>query len=210
MSRNVRPVGAGNTAVGASVGGPIFSNLGPPMPVPLVAVYGRHGLDAKTDVDVGLHLPVARAFGIDAGAARLLRDQDGAIPAFMAGGRVYLFANSLPLVRRQDPTTNQPYGFEPRFYEELYGTCSWQVQPTILGWAGLSAFAQIEKAAMHPTVYAGAAWQASPTWSFGVEAKWMAFLTNQRNLVIDYRGINSRGALALQLGAAYTFKGAEQ
>ncbi|HET6344858.1 MAG TPA: hypothetical protein VFH51_07985 [Myxococcota bacterium] len=205
VTRSIRPVGEGNLAAGVSVGGPIFQNLGAPIPVPLTSAYARLGLDPQTDVDVGLHLPVVRAAGIDAGVARLLWLSEGLWPAFMLGARIGVFGNVQGLLGRHAPETGSPYGLSPRVFEEIYGTFSWQPNPALLTWTGLHLFGQLERARVRPTLLAGAEWRPVDPLGFSLEAKWMTPLSDQRNLAIDYRGIAGRGALAVQVGAAYYF-----
>ena len=205
MTRNVRPVGLGHTEVGASVGGPLFTNLGSPLPVPLTAIVGRHGLTDKTDLDFALHVPVVRAVGIDAGVAHLWWGQDGGIPALMGGGRLYLFGNALGLIRRTDPNTQKPYELNLRLFEELYGTLSWELVPPVVGWVGLSLFGQIEQAIVRPSLYAGVQWHVTPRLSLGLEAKWLAFLSDSSNLTVEYINVVGHGAVAVQLGVAYKF-----
>ena len=51
-SRALRPVGAKQWQGGGSVGGPVFTNLGAPIPTPLLNVYGRYGLTEKATLHV--------------------------------------------------------------------------------------------------------------------------------------------------------------
>jgi hypothetical protein len=58
-----RTVGKGNGELHASVGGPFFERLGPPIPVPNANVGGRYGLHEIVDVDANVNL-LAAAYGI--------------------------------------------------------------------------------------------------------------------------------------------------
>ena len=67
----LRPVGAGNTRVSASVGGPLVVFGGAPVPVPVTTLGVAHGISDAVDIRAGLH-PTAAAFGVaglDVGAA---------------------------------------------------------------------------------------------------------------------------------------------
>jgi len=203
VTRAVRPVGAGNAALAASVGGPLFRNLGPPIPVPITEVYGRYGLTDTTDVDVGIQLPVVRAIGIDGGVTHLWLTQDGARPALSAGGRLSLLANSLALVHSTDPDTGSGYGLNPRLFEEIFATASWDVAQGWLVWTGADLFAQLEHARFRPSIVAGASWRVADHWDLALEGKWVAFTSNQSATAVDWVGIDGRGALALQFGATW-------
>lgn len=202
ITRNVRPVGAGNAAAGLSVGGPIFTNLGPPVPVPLITVFGRYGVTNRLDVDLGLHMPTVRAIGIDAGAAYLVLDQACGVPAVMLGARLALMGNGRA---GTNPNTGKLYAVEPHLFEEIYGTASWAVDDWLL-YSGLSAFMQLEHGKVRPSIIAGGQWRVAPRVALTAEAKWMAFLTDQSHLAVSWHGIAGYGGFALQLGAQFFFE----
>lgn len=52
----VRTVGKGNVAVEVTIGGPVLTNLGPPLPIPNVFIGGRFGI--LKDLDIAAHLNV--------------------------------------------------------------------------------------------------------------------------------------------------------
>lgn len=197
-TRSVRPVGEGKWAAGGSIGGPLFTNLGPPIPAPMVSAYARRGLDARTDLDFGLYFPVIAATGFDVGASRLLVDQDGAWPAVMGGGRLLAFANALVL-SGEDPN-GKPYGFSPRLFEELYANASWRVGEASLAWAGISLFLQAEALIARPTIQLGFEWRASRLFGLALELKQLSFLTNQRFAAVAFVGPADYGAFAAQVG----------
>ena len=204
ITRNVRPVGAGNAAAGLSLGGPFFTNLGPPVPVPLIALFGRYGVTNRLDVDLGLHMPTVRAVGIDAGAAYLVLEPAGGVPAVMLGARLALLGNGRAMGRGVNPNTGKLYALEPHLFEEIYGTASWQVGDWLL-YSGLSAFMQLERGNVRPTLYAGTQWRVVPRVALTAEAKWMAFLTDQSHHAVSWQGIAGYGGFALQLGAQFFF-----
>lgn len=210
-TRGVRPVGKGNTAVGLSLGGPFFSNLGPAIPIPLVSVHARHGVGERTDVDVGLHAPIIGAFGVDAGASYLLVDQKGARPALSVGGRALLWGSALSLSGKDNPNTGEGYPFSVRLFEQAYANVSWKLGETLTLWTGLDLFAQVERLTVLPSLVAGAEWRpCAKPWIPGitVEAKHLALLSNQRFEVVDFIGPAGYGAFALQLGLNFQLGGA--
>lgn len=201
-SRGVRPLGKGRTSAGLSVGGPLFTNLGPAMPAPLTSVHVRHGVGERTDLDVGLHLPVIGAAGIDFGASHLLLAQEGARPAVTAGGRAYLWASALALSGKKNPNTGRGYALEPRLYEELYARASWQLGENVLAWGGADLFVQLERLAVLPSLVAGAEWRpCRDCWIPGItlEARHAALFSNQRFEVVDYLGPAGFGAFGVHL-----------
>jgi len=210
MSRNVRPVGAGKLAVGASLGGPLFTNLGPPIPAPVVSVNARYGLFDKTNLDGGLLLTPAAAQGLDLGIGQLVLDQSGGIPAVMVGGRLTFFANALALSGRLNPNTGKGYDLQPRLYEEVYGTASWKVHEQWLLWAGVDLFAQIgSRFALVPSILAGAEWRFAREFGLSAELRQIAFASNQEYAVVAFIGPANYGALAANIGFTW-YPGAEQ
>jgi hypothetical protein len=198
-TRAVRPVGEGRWAAGASLGGPVFTNLGAPIPTPLLSGYGRYGLSERTDFEFGLHAPIARNLGVDLGAAHLLLEQQGLRPAVMVNGRVYLYGN-LAGLSGKERGSGTGFTLAPRIFEEVQATASWKVAEPLLLYAGLNVFAQVEGAKFHPTALIGAQWRPVPLFALGLEAKQVAFTTDQLFAVVDFIGPASYGALAVQLG----------
>ena len=50
ISRGVRPIGDGNSAVSVSAGGPMANYIGTKLPLPLATVGGVYGLSDRVDV----------------------------------------------------------------------------------------------------------------------------------------------------------------
>lgn len=204
-ARNVRPVGEGNVSAGISVGGPVFTNLGAPIPTPLATAYARYGVTDETDIDVGLSLPIVGAAGIDAGAAHQVLKQDGLRPAVSLGGRLLLYANLLGLSGDVD-RDGRPYDPGVRLFEELYGYASWQLHEAWLAYAGVDLFAQAEQAILRPTLLGGVQWQPSRVLGLQLEIKQMALATNQEYAAVAFVGPGNYGAFAVNLGVSFTFE----
>lgn len=198
-TRSVRPVGEGKFAASLSVGGPLFTNLGPPIPVPVTTVFGRYGLGAKTDLDFGIQVPVIASMGFDVGASHLFLDQDGLRPAVMAGGRLSLHANPLGLLGRETPN-GVPYSVGVRVFEELHANASWRLGQRSLAWVSFAVFSQIEELIFRPALGVGVEWRPVSLFGLTVEARQLAFMTNQRFAAVSFIGPGDFGALALQLG----------
>lgn len=198
-TRSIRPAGEGRFSAGLSVGGPIFTNLGPAIPVPLTTLWGRYGLNAKTDLDFGLHVPIVAAVGVDAGASRLLLEQKGLRPAVMAGGRLHLYANPLAFTGSEDAQGRaHELGF--RAFEELHANASWLLGKKTLVWVSFVLFGQVEALLVRPAVGVGVEWRPVPSFGLALELRQMGFLTNQRFAAVEYLGPADLGALSVQLG----------
>jgi hypothetical protein len=92
----VRPIGRGNTAFNASVGGPMVQALGADIPAPILTVGGAYGARDDTEVTVRADLTAA-AYGdlhLQPGAAyhTPLRAGDGA-PILTAAPSLHLITN---------------------------------------------------------------------------------------------------------------------
>lgn len=198
-TRSVRPVGEGKMSAGLSIGGPLFTNLGGAIPVPVTTLFGRYGLTEKTDLDFGLQVPVIASIGVDAGASHLLLDQEGLRPAVMAGGRLHVHANPLAIVGRDNPNGGD-YSLGVRVFEELHANASWRLGQRSLVWVSFVVFAQVEELIFRPAIGVGVEWRPVSLFGLTVEARQMAFLTNQHFAAVSFIGPADLGAFAIQLG----------
>jgi hypothetical protein len=192
-TRSVRPVGRGNVNVAASIGGPLFRNLGPPLPVPLPVVSARVGLTDCTDVDFGVMLPVSRTAGLDLGASTLILQGHHGDLALMAGGRLTALSPVLSPLR-------------PTFITEGSLTASWALTPSLLPYLGADLLLELRTGRVHPTTLAGLTY-ASPLagFSLAAEVRWLAIATDARRLSVRYVSPWSHGALAAVVAISYTF-----
>jgi hypothetical protein len=199
LTREVRPVGQGKFAAGVSLGGPVFMNLGAPIPTPVISAYGRYGILQKLDLDFALDITPAKAQGLDVGVAYLFRDQNGAIPAVMGGGRAYVFVNGKAFLGGTDVATGNKYSLSPSAFEEIYANASWKLGKPWLLYAGLDLFSQVEQAAFRPSILVGAEYRFTHV-GIGAELRQEAFATNQEFSTFSYIGPGHWGALAFLLG----------
>ncbi|HJN72734.1 MAG TPA: hypothetical protein QGF58_02260 [Myxococcota bacterium] len=92
VSHGVRPIGEGNHAVEASLGGPVVRLYDKPVPIPLSSVGWRYGLHDRSDLHMRLQPTTALLFGVvagDVGASWMLVDQEGWRPAVVTEGSLY-------------------------------------------------------------------------------------------------------------------------
>lgn len=200
-TRALRPVGEKKFQVGGSLGGPLFTNLGAPIPAPLLNVYGRYGLTDRLTLEAGLNPTVVRAFGIDAGASYQLLKNDRFIPRVMVDG-LLIFYVGLGGLTGQARSNGGTYTLAPRLYEQLQSTASWDVGVFTL-FVGLNLFAQLEKLIVLPTLLAGAEWRPTKVFGLQLELKQLAFTQNQKFAVVDFLGPGAFGAFAVQLGVNF-------
>jgi len=192
-TRSVRPVGEGRLGTALSVGGPLFVNLGPPLPVPIPVLSARYGVTARTDVDVGILLPLVPTLGLDAGASTLVVPPSGWRPAVMAGARATLLG-ALPGLR------------SPHVLLEAHGTASWSPAPRLLAYTGADALFDPGSMRLHPTALVGLSF-AAPLGglSLSAEARWLAMATSSRALSMRYGSLGGQGALGVVIALGYTF-----
>jgi hypothetical protein len=192
-TRSVRPVGEGRLGTALSVGGPLFVNLGPPLPAPIPVLSARYGISRRTDVDVGILLPVVPTLGLDAGASTLVLPPAGWRPAIMAGGRATLLG-ALPGLR------------SPHVLLEAHGTASWVAAHNLLAYTGADVLFDPSSIRLHPTALLGLSF-AVPLGglSLSAEARWLAMATSSRALSVRYGSLGGRGALGVVIALGYTF-----
>lgn len=200
VSRGIRPLGEGRTAVTASAGGPMFANLGTPMPIPLTTVGVAHGVHDRVDLHGGAHITSAGLFGIyglELGAGVLLLEQKSpAAPALMADITLNGFSGNLG---EGDP----PGG--TRVFPEVDLRASWAWgQREHLVYTGPSTFSQVSPFATVPY------WALGNQFMLGdldltVEGRWIAPWEDPKSVTVDWVGMGGAGVLAVHLGARYKF-----
>lgn len=202
VSRGVRPLGDGVTALTATAGGPITDYAGGMKPLPLGTAGVAHGLTDTVDLHGAINwstLALFGLFGAEAGVGWGFLEQKGAAPALMADVTFDLFAGDL--------SSGEPEG-GARLFTELDLRASWAWgRHRHLVYTGPTAILQVEPGAV------------VPSWSLGnqftlrrldliTEVRWLAPFDNNKAATIDYLGIGEAGALSVQLGARYRFGGA--
>lgn len=145
-----RTVGAGNGEARVSVGGPLFSNLGTPIPMPNVALGGRYGVADGWDVDGNVSL-LAAAVGVaylDPGVVKQLYVQARGA-ALSASARANVFVGNSD-------------GLAVRVYPEvgLHGELPLGTAATLFGGgtAWISLTPPEGKSPVMVTPYLGASW----------------------------------------------------
>lgn len=198
---SVRPLSQGERQLDASLGGPLVTNLGVPMPIPLVSVNYLYGL--TNDVSVGGTAYVTDAlFGtghIEANGIVGLFNQKGAVPALSLEANLHAITDFRTSVQ---------------FFPELNLTPSWELGDFLL-YGGAGAMFNLypdmadgtkRRYLAIPDFYLGASWIWS-NWLFTAELKYLNPFQRSYPAAPGYVGIGEWGALAPFLQASFRFGG---
>jgi hypothetical protein len=186
----VRNVGAGQTALHASVGGPLFDNLGAPIPIPAVMVGAQRGVTDWWDAHASLNLLAAayRTAGIDAGSTLRLLRQRGGVPEVTGTLRLSLLTNFVD---------------GARVYPELEAFASWLVGRRWLLFGGLSTlydFFWRTGPRVHWAPTLGAEVGFGRRYSLGLALRWISPQAETDRLAVDYVAPGGQGMVAIQIG----------
>ncbi len=190
----VRPVEQGVVAAEVALGGPI-ADVGPVIPLPLSTAGARYGIHPRVDVGAHLHL-TSLAFGVvgaDVGSTWLLLEQNGAIPAIAANGRLYGF-------------TDVQVG-QPRAFLELTPSVSWLLGDRYLTYVTGSGLVQF--AGGRPLFSVGAGEEVRfGNFSLQAELRWYQPDYETTFTVVDWSPVFGMGGWGAVVGASYRFGGA--
>lgn len=140
-TRNLaRTIGEGEGELRASVGGPLVSNLGAPLPLPNLSVGGRYGVTEGFDVDANLSLTgtLFGLIGFDLGAVGQLYEDPGGFALSVSGRGHFL------IVTRES---------EARFFPELGVHLEGIPAQRLKLYGGLTLFAQFTPPEGKPPVF---------------------------------------------------------
>lgn len=199
----VRPLRRGQQQVNVSLGGPLFTNLGFPMPVPLLSVNYLYGL--TNDLSVGGTAYVTDAlFGTGHfeanGIWQIVNQRGAAIPALSLEANLHVITD---------------FKTSLQFFPELNLTPSWAIGPFLLyGGAGAMfnfypnmADGTSRQYLAIPDFYLGAVWH-SRNWRVTAELKYLNPFQLNYPAAPSYIGIGEWGALAPFVAVSYRFGGA--
>ena len=200
ISRGVRPIGDGNSAVSVSAGGPMANYIGTKLPLPLATVGGVYGLSDRVDVHGGLHLTTPAFFGlwgVEMGSGVLLRDQTHpAIPALMADVNLNFFYGNLG---EGDPEGGA------RVFPETDLRASWEWGKALhLAYTGPSAFFSLEPQSLTPAWVVGNQFRFDRT-DVTLETRWNRPGADPDSVFVEWGGLAGRGVLSAHLGFRYRF-----
>jgi hypothetical protein len=192
----VTPLHRGESALAASLGGPVANVAGMNIPIPYAVARYRYGLNEQAGIYAGGHLLAAARgiVGLDFGFSYHFLEQRGWVPCVGAS------AGILALIQA---------GGSEALFPELDLVASYRLGNRFTTYFGSQSMYQFRS---EPNVvlapFIGGEWRASDRFSLSLEAKWYAPTepTHPRN--VNYTlPIGGHGAVGFVLGANWTFGG---
>jgi hypothetical protein len=167
-----RPLDKGQQTIGATFGGLVITQLGPPMPLPFLIVEGQTGLspikDRPFDINYGLNA-TALAFGtlgLHLGASHLLLEQKGYRPALSAMERVHFYNNYFD-------TTKSAEVRSAFFLNQIDLTASWKLQRN-LTYVGVANYLDFADPELNITPFVGWEYQSKKRMFTQMEIRYLA------------------------------------
>lgn len=197
VTHGVRPLGAGVVAPELSVGGPLTSLGGLPIPVPLSTLGASVGVTDTADVHLAWHPSAALLTGIAAGELgadlQLLAPQ-GARPRLMADLTLVFGAGD-------SAAGGAEGGFRLFVQPTMIAGWDWGKARRQTVYAGLTAFVEPAPGPhVLGAVLLGNRWGIGPRFFATTELKWLAPYADSEPLVPSWIAPGPVGALSLQLG----------
>ncbi len=201
-SRYVRPLEKGQWAAQGHFGGPLFSNLGYTIPVPLTSAGVGYGLDEEITLFADLQI-TELAFGViqlNAGGNYYLSRPEGYRPGItgtlILNAAVSTWDGRAKLWPQLDVNARWAYGQNDN---QIYLGLSNFFEPARHRTQG-----EAQPAHWLPSIFAGHVFSGK-SWDLSLEGKWIA--PNQSNewSVVDYVSAAQRGSFGLYLGIAKRF-----
>jgi hypothetical protein len=210
--RQATPLEHGEHRLGVQVGGPLFTDIGVPLPVPLLSLDYGYGVTDSFTAGAALHV-TPLLFGLagmgDVYCAYGLLVQDGFIPSLTTGLDTILLCD-----------------FQTSFFAfpELSLTASWKITDFLRVYGGAAAMVNFyPKAAglpMDGALLPGLPMGLLPSFPVGLqltlgrlqlsaESRLLRPFTSNRNLILHYIGLGDYGAIGVYLSASYVLGGAK-
>lgn len=205
-AHHARPLGKGNMAVHASIGGPVAGIGDPEYPIPLTTLTYKVGLTDRADVFVGWHVLETFVnkgnFYFDIGASYYLMDQKKARPGLSAAFTVSPLINGESGWASFDLQVTASWALGARERHLIYVGFHNYFTPARTGIVQTPPYTW--------TPYLGAQLRVGPKrqLGLGLEVKWHRPYASTADAVVGYLGPGKLGALAL-LGGVTIFIGAD-
>jgi hypothetical protein len=199
-TRFVKPLTAGTTAIGASVGGPLIKYSNVPIPTPLSSLVAGYGLRDDITAFAGVHT-TALAYGVlqsDLGIVKKLYMQDGWLPAIVVS----------PVANVMMDRWEHKFSFFPQLDAHFYWHYRHKPNYFYLGmsnWVDFNTKRSLgDKQETHwlPTIQVGHRW-ITKRWDYITEVKYIAPGQSNQNIVVEYISPVNKGALGLYLGLVW-------
>jgi hypothetical protein len=192
----VTPLHRGESALSASLGGPVANVSGMSIPIPYAVARYRYGLTDRTGIYAGGHLLAAafRVVGLDFGFSYHFLKQQGWIPTVGAIAGITAFI--------------QP-GAGQALFPQLDLVASYRVNDRFTTYVGSHSLYQLQSTSnIVLAPFVGTEWRISDRFSLNLEAKWYAPTEKTRPRNVNYSlPIGNHGAFGFVLGANWLFGG---
>lgn len=190
--RIVKPLEKGEQAVGANFGGPLIDFGGAPITIPYTSAFYARGLTSKTTAFGSLHL-TALSFGV-------FQTDLGICQQVWANENKTLGVTANPAFHIAIDRWEANARFWPQLDIQVYK----EFNKKQLLYAGIGNWFELKSTRPHNEIQPkfwfmspqlGYRWGQSK-WSYGFESKWIAPGVNNTPNVVDYMGIQGKGAMS--------------
>jgi hypothetical protein len=203
-SRFVRPLAQKEVAVSATLGGPLFSNFGAPIPTPMTTLTGAYGINHRLTGFASFH-PTSAAFGViqlDLGVVHSFLEADGWQPGVSlnptAGFAVDVWEGRAKFWPQLDLNAWWDYGERKHYF--YAGLSCW------MELAGTRAHGDPQPQTILPAFQIGNVLSFN-TLDFQLEVKANNFTQSNTDATISWVGLGGRGGLGIYLGVTKRFGG---
>jgi hypothetical protein len=184
----VRPLGRGNAAVHASLGGPLVQVSGADIPTPILTVGGAYGVCPGAEITAELDATAA-TFGVahvtPGLATHPIVREAGAVPTLTVAAAVHVLTNVT----------------DTRVAPQLTAAAAWRLGRGHMLYAGADAalaFGDPTRLVAGPLV--GGELRVGRAWGVALEAKWLAPNYDVRPLAPAWISPGARGYLSILAG----------
>lgn len=201
-TRVVKPLAKGQTEVAFDAGGPIFKYAGHYIPMPLSSVSAAYGWRSDTTIYAGIHT-TALAFGVG-------QTDVGMVKEVYPGSEFLPGVSVAPAINFSVDRWEFNYALNPsvdiNFFWPVYDRADFF-------YFGISNWFELRQTRAHgedqpthwvPTLNAGYSWIPG-AFRITAEAKYLAPLSNNKNITMDYFGPFDYGTLGVYLSTGYRF-----
>jgi hypothetical protein len=201
-ARFVKPLNKGQTAVSASLGGPLILFAGTTIPMPLTSVAVGHGFKNDLTGFAGLHT-TALAFGVlqtDIGIVKELRKQKGLVPGVTVS----------PVANIMFDKWQGKFSFFPQLDVNAYWHYREKANYVYVGignWFDLNnkrSEGDAQQTHWLPAIQLGHTLEKHK-WDYTLELKYIAPNHNNQRIVVDYQGIGHSGVIGVYIGVTRKF-----
>ena len=196
VTQPVRVLKEHETEAIASLGGPVVTLGGVPVPIPYLNAGVAHGFSENITFTGDLHLTTLafKSLGVDAGIASALLHEHGALPEVTLHGQIYFFSDFIR-------------GNNPRLFPMATVNASYHIGEQTLAYVGADNVYQLHQPQFFFSPFIGMQFPLSSVLAMQVESKWMASNTNTAHGAFEGTGsIGGKGNFGLFVGFHYALQ----